>query len=513
LATIASLNVVLSASSVAFSRGMKQGQSALAGFKASIGTATAVLAGFGGALASIAAAKGLTTMVAGTIELVDQLGDTAAQLGITTDALTRLQYAADISGSSAEHVATAIGFLNKNLGQAAAGGAKQTAEALTALGLSARNLASVAPEKAFAEIAEGISKVGNNAERARLAVAIFGKSGQNVLNVLALGRQGLDDAAAASDRFGRTLKQIDAEKVGLADVALKNAAGAVQSLKTALTVELAPYITDAATRFAEMANAGGAGGNAIRAAVEAAAVGTAHLVDLIDLVRAAWNAATGASLKSTAAFLQAINVAGQILDTGLGVGLDAFGSRAKIPNLSPMIDQLNAGAAADFKEMNDLLGRDSSAKAKAFFATIQTGATQAAQAAVDARKATQPLVESLAGGKGNLSLKPLTDGLKAAASSAGGFLEMIGEGLSDILKDALKAPDVTATQFQLPGAPEAVSKNIARGSERASSGVSGKGIDTVAKEAPKQTAFQQKMAVALDTISKKLLPTETVGIP
>jgi hypothetical protein len=133
------------------------------------------------------------------------------------------------------------------------GGGREAGKALTALGLNAARLAAMAPEAAFAEIAESISKIENPAQRASLAVDIFGKSGQNIINVLSMGKDGLAAYAAEADRLGVTLSQLDAEKAGAAKDALDKASAVMGGALNRAIADLSPVLEQAANRFAELA--------------------------------------------------------------------------------------------------------------------------------------------------------------------------------------------------------------------------------------------------------------------
>ncbi|MDE8344524.1 MAG: LptA/OstA family protein, partial [Acidocella sp.] len=114
----------------------------------SINAGSVISAGLGGLFAGGAVATAaLGGVVASGIERLDQLGDAAQQLGVTTQALSELRYAANLSGSSAEDLDAALVKMNANLGDAATK-ATPTGDALKKLGLDAREIATLAPDEA-----------------------------------------------------------------------------------------------------------------------------------------------------------------------------------------------------------------------------------------------------------------------------------------------------------------------------------------------------------------------------
>ena len=72
------------------------------------------------ALAAAAAAAAFTVMVKGALAAADTLGDTAAQLGLTAEALQELQFAFRQTGVSSEEFVQAMTIFSDNLAQATA---------------------------------------------------------------------------------------------------------------------------------------------------------------------------------------------------------------------------------------------------------------------------------------------------------------------------------------------------------------------------------------------------------
>lgn len=498
MANVASLNVVLSASTAKFSAGMAKGRAALGGFAAAVTSTKAAITGLGALLAGGLAVGGLTAMVKRTVDAIDEQKDLASQLGITTDALTRLNYAATLNGSSAEAVGSALGFMNKNLGEAAVKGGT-VAEMLRSLNLDARQLAAQAPDKAFEEIADAISKLQNASLRAAAAQTIFGRGGKEVINLLALGRDGLRQYAAEADRLGVTLKQIDAEKVGAAKDALDRVGFVLTGLKNKLAVELAPFIEAAANKFAEMASAAGGFGNALVKGVEIGVTGIAHLIDLVDILRAGWHGLVGTILKANALAFKAANVMGQILNE-----FDILGKhhseKGRFADVTPLINVLESEAKAQFDKMGALWNRDSSGNAKKLFDEIREGANKAADAAAKAKPKLDGIIPSPEGGG--------FDFLGKASAGLSGFLADLGgkmledakrkfEGTKEIVEDI-------AEPLSFGAAPGAVSRNVV-GQQRASSMALTPNLEkntaTVAKEAPKQTMKLDQLVAAVKDLA------------
>src|SRR5690606_6443342 len=141
--------VALGIDSAQFDAGLKKAQVSLAGF----GKAAAV--GFAAAAAG-AAAAGAALAVAGkkAIDAADAMSKTAQKIGVTTEALSRLNYAAGYSDVSLEQLSGGLQRLTKNLADVASGRGAQAATALQALGIKATDATGQlrAADEVFADI-------------------------------------------------------------------------------------------------------------------------------------------------------------------------------------------------------------------------------------------------------------------------------------------------------------------------------------------------------------------------
>lgn len=133
-----------------------------------------------------------------TMKEVDTLDELAQQAGTTATALSELQYAAKFTGAESELIAPALDKLIIKLGQIQEGADDS---AFRRLALDANKLASLDTSEAFREIADRISALPSQTERAAAAMDIFGKSGAKLLNVLSAGRDEID-------RLGQTARDI-----------------------------------------------------------------------------------------------------------------------------------------------------------------------------------------------------------------------------------------------------------------------------------------------------------------
>ena len=151
-----------------------------------------MLVGVGAAIAGAAGLAALGQAAVNTAKLGGELSDLAARTGISVRALVTLRQAFNDAGAGADSVVGTINRLQKTIYEAAtAGGA--ASDAISVLGLSTDALIKLAPEDQFSQVAAAISKIENPAQRSAAAMAIFGKSGAELLPLFADG--GALDAA------------------------------------------------------------------------------------------------------------------------------------------------------------------------------------------------------------------------------------------------------------------------------------------------------------------------------
>jgi hypothetical protein len=164
--------------------------------KASAAMATAVFASTGAIVVAFA-------------NMADQALKTAGSLDMGVEALSRLRFAADLSGSSAGAMDAALVKMQRSIGDATMGSG-EAAKALKDLGLNAQQLAAMGPEQAFLTIADSLNRVEDSSQRAALGADIFGKQfsdpSSGIANVVAQGSEAIAEMGAELDNLGGTLQ-------------------------------------------------------------------------------------------------------------------------------------------------------------------------------------------------------------------------------------------------------------------------------------------------------------------
>lgn len=235
------------------SRSLRSVEGALGTLRASALRVAGVL-GIGGLGASLVA------MTKASIDSASALVDTADKIGIGIEAYQRLAFAANQTGVETEAFDTALTKLGVNISKAASG-TDSVAATFRALGVSIKDAqGNILPtEEVLRRLADAFqTKLPNAADRSRVAVELFGKSGAPMVNMLRDGSAGLVRMTGDAENLGVVLRE-DAAR------ALENMGDQVEAaekqMKTArdnFVVHVGPAIAETMTGLAEKAQQLGA---------------------------------------------------------------------------------------------------------------------------------------------------------------------------------------------------------------------------------------------------------------
>jgi len=146
------------------------------------------------------------------IDMGSALDDASKKFGVSAEDLSELQYVAKLSGVEFEALGKSFKFLNKAVAEAENPTSDQ-AIAFKALGLSLEELKTKSPNELFDIMADKLSGMKDGANKTALALAVFGKSGVDLLPVLEGGAKGLHDMREEGKRLGATLTQEEITKL------------------------------------------------------------------------------------------------------------------------------------------------------------------------------------------------------------------------------------------------------------------------------------------------------------
>ena len=207
------------------------------------GAGTKAFLGLAGA--ATAATAALTAVTKVQFGVVDSLAKTSDKLGVTTEKLAAMRHAADLTGVGANTLDMALQRMTRRTSEAAVG-TGEARGAIRELGIDAKRLASLSPDKQFGLIADRMKDVSSQSDRVRLAFKLFDSEGVALVNTLNLGSKGLRGAELEARQLGLTVSRFDASKIEAANDAITRMKGAFAGVGRSLAVAVAPTVKDLA---------------------------------------------------------------------------------------------------------------------------------------------------------------------------------------------------------------------------------------------------------------------------
>ena len=178
-----------------------QTQKALRGIKAAFGKLSKVFFNFKTALVGAVGAGGLGLLISQSLKSTDALAKTASKIGTTTEALSALQYAGQLTGVQVDTMNMALQRFTRRASEAAVG-TGEAKGAIRELGIDARQLVRLPLDERMLVLADAFADVENESDRLRLAFKLFDSEGAALVNTLGMGRDGLSDLLGEARSLG-----------------------------------------------------------------------------------------------------------------------------------------------------------------------------------------------------------------------------------------------------------------------------------------------------------------------
>lgn len=286
-----------------------------------------------GKMLAVGAAAGVTAMgylVKRSIDAADEMSKAALRAGTTTEELSRLAWAGELSDVSLGALTTSMARLNNIMAEVASGGAKDTKAIFEGIGVAVTEADGSlrASNEVFLDVAEVISQMENGAERSALAMQLFGRSGADLIPLLVNGRDGLRDMADEADRLGKTISTQTGRDAEQFNDTLTRIGAVVEGVGLKIATGILPDLQSLANKLNDPAFATGAAG---MASTIVSALGS--VVDAITEVLGWWG-----QLQRTVAFMSSHDIFGNPIEMS-----DQQKRLAEFRAMWKTRDQINAG--------------------------------------------------------------------------------------------------------------------------------------------------------------------------
>lgn len=201
---------------------------------------------------------GIGAMIKSSIDSADALDEMAQRTGIAVESLSLLVPAAELSAVTTEKFEAGLKKLATGMLEAATG-SEASAQNFEALGVAVQNQDGTLrdSEQVLLDLADRFQAMPDGAEKAALAVDIFGKAGAEMIPFLNQGREGIGALKQEAAELGLQLSADTAAQAGNFNDALDKLKLATQSIGNQIIASLLPALNDMAGGMVESAKQGG----------------------------------------------------------------------------------------------------------------------------------------------------------------------------------------------------------------------------------------------------------------
>ena len=237
-----------------------QTQKALRGIKRAFAGLSKIFFNFKTALVSAVGAGGMGLLIANSLKATDALAKTASKIGTTTESLSALQYAGQLTGVEVNTMNMALQRFTRRTAEAAVG-TGEAKGALRELRVDARKLTRLPLDQQMLTLADAFEDAKNRGVNPlKIAFKLFDSEGAALVNTLALGRDGLTELLGEARALGVVMSSSAAKGVedannslfrmqslfgGIVKQAVAGLAPALAALSDLLTTKVQAGIADA----------------------------------------------------------------------------------------------------------------------------------------------------------------------------------------------------------------------------------------------------------------------------
>jgi len=233
--------------------GKKSGHDAAAGFEELNKKLLEVGKVLTGGIGVVLIAEKFREFFKSTLEGVESLTRLSKQTGVSTDAIQAFGRAARDTGVGQEVVNNGLVKFTAAVGKAEIG-SKQSAAALSDLGISVRDFSKLSPDQQLEKVAQKLAAIPDPARRARDEVALFGRAGVELDQALIkLGNEGFAPFIAHLQALGIYMDAESIESLKRSAESFKELGDTVKGLATQFLVGLVPALKQSTDEFIRLA--------------------------------------------------------------------------------------------------------------------------------------------------------------------------------------------------------------------------------------------------------------------
>ena len=223
-----------------FIDGIKKARKGLGGFQNAVSASQRVLSGFSGALIGTIGVGSMIAYTKSVINTAAELGNVADKLGISTDKLEEMRFAAEQTGVSFQTLQMGLQRMVRRVGQAAQG-TGEAKDTLEQLNLNARRLNQLDPAAMFQRIARAIQSIPDRGGQLAAMQKIFDSEGVALINLAA---EGVERYSEAFQRAGGPTGEAAVRRAQEFALAMNEIKGAVAGFGRDFVLDISPQLKD-----------------------------------------------------------------------------------------------------------------------------------------------------------------------------------------------------------------------------------------------------------------------------
>jgi hypothetical protein len=208
------------------------------------------------AVVGAAAATALAVMVKRAIDTADNMGKAAQKVGVTTEELSKLEFAAKLANVSSGELQSSLMRLTKGMSDAAQG-TGEAQKGFSALGIQVKSSdgSLKSSTQVMEEVADRFAGMKDGAEKTALAISIFGRAGANMIPLLNGGSKAIREAGDELERMGGVVTADAARNAQMFNDNLARLSKTVSSIAYSIAENILPVLVEFSNRVMVAINA------------------------------------------------------------------------------------------------------------------------------------------------------------------------------------------------------------------------------------------------------------------